>query len=91
MAMLKGYQRRLVMIRTCESKIFESAFFILRSASMGVSKVEMVDEAKRIIEECNLPKRRAKRLTFKHILASMGLGFLLGAAALGAVWVVCTL
>ena len=30
--MLRGYQRKLIMIRTKESSIFESAFFILGRA-----------------------------------------------------------
>ena len=91
MAMLRGYQRRLVMIRTGGSKIFESAFFILRSGSVSLPKDEMVDEAKRLVEECNLPRKRAKKLSFKHILFSFLLGLLLGGASLGAVWLTCVL
>ena len=44
--MLKGYQRKLIMIRTKESSIFESAFFILRQASCDSGKNgEMINEA----------------------------------------------
>ena len=91
MAMLKGYQRKLVMIRTGRSKIFESAFFILRSGSVSLPQDEMVNEAKRLIEECNLPRKRAKKLSFKHVLLSFFLGLLLGAVALGAMWLTCAL
>jgi hypothetical protein len=85
--MLRGYQRRLVMIRTKESRIFESAFFILRSGTAQIAQCEMVDEARRIIEECGMPRKKAVRLTFGHILLSSGICFFLGAAVVGAVWI----
>ena len=86
--MLRGYQRKLVMIRTKESSIFESAFFILRSAAVNTAQVEMVAEANKILEECNQPRRKEKRLLFRHMLISSGISFLLGAALVGAVWLV---
>lgn len=82
--MLKGYQRKLVMVRTKNSKIFESAFFILRS-SAAVTHADMVDEANRILNECGEPRRRIKPHV-RHILTAAGISFLLGAAIVGAVW-----
>ena len=51
--MLKGYQKRLIMMPTRESPLFESAYFILRKDSRPKSptKNEMLSEATRILEE----------------------------------------
>lgn len=76
------------MIRTKESSIFESAFFILRSSSSArAMNDEMVSEANRILEECNLPQKKTKQVTFKHILLAAGISFLLGAMLVGAIWI----
>ena len=80
------------MIRTKESSIFESAFFILRgSSSTGAVSDEMVAEANRIIEECNLPRKKQKQITFKHILITAGISFLLGAVLVGSMWIMIAL
>lgn len=80
------------MIRTKESSIFESAFFILRSSSShGKMSEEMVAEANRIIEECNLPKRKRKTVALKHILLAAGISFVLGAFLVGGVWIMTAL
>ena len=86
--MLKGYQRKLIMIRTRESSVFESAFFILRgtSSTCAVSG-EMITEANKIIEECNLLRKKTKELGVKHILTSLGIGFALGAVTVGVFWI----
>ena len=81
--MLKGYQRRLIMIRTKESRLFESAFFILRQAPRGALEQtdDMISEAKRIIGESG---RGNKKRSFgsKHILMAAGIGFLTGAGVI---------
>ena len=80
------------MIRTKESSIFESAFFILRSSlSNGRMSDEMVSEANRIIEECNLPKNKRNALTLKHILLVGGISFILGAILVGGIWIMTVL
>ena len=80
------------MIRTAESKIFESAFFILRaSAGEKRSEVEMVAEAGRIIAECNLPKRKKRVENFRHIMLVVGISFLLGAVTVGAAWIMTSM
>ena len=91
-AMLRGYQRKLIMIRTKESSIFESAFFILRG-SFGDKPLDgdMIAEANKIVEECNHPRKIAKQLGFKHIMAALGIGFVLGAAVIGIAWITAVL
>ena len=88
--MLRGYQRKLVMIRTKNSKVFESAFFIMRSAS-SVTHREMVDEANRILAECGDSRKKGRKLWDRHIWMALGIGFLLGAISLGAVWLAVAL
>ena len=76
------------MIRTRESSIFESAFFILRGASSSPRvSGEMITEANKIIEECNILRKKTKELGIRHILAALGIGFALGAVTLGVIWI----
>lgn len=87
--MLKGYQRRLIMIRTKDSSIFESAFFILRGSSCNArTDGDIVSEANRILEESNSPRKKRVSFNPKYIFIAAGIGFILGAALLGGVWIV---
>lgn len=85
--MLKGYQRRLIMMPTKGSSLFESAYFILRKDTelRTPTQNEMLCEATRILEENALPRKR-KPLGHKHLLAALTIGFFLGVIATGAVW-----
>ena len=90
--MLRGYQRKLIMIRTRESGIFESAFFILKSSSCDKFKEEeMVAEANRIIEESSVAKRKRKSFELKHIFKASVISFLAGVAVLGGIWIASVL
>lgn len=90
--MLRGYQRKLIMIRTDKSELFESAFFILKSeASVKQASNEMISEANKILEECNLPKKKTKSVAFKHIFITSAISFVLGAALVGGIWAMLTL
>ena len=80
------------MIRTKDSSVFESAFFILRASSCNVgANGDIVSEANRILEESNSPRRKKSVPKLKYILAAAGIGFILGAALLGGVWIVVAL
>ena len=84
--MLRGYQRKLIMIRTNDSSVFESAFFILRGANCeNENSVEMVSEANRILRESDTGKKK-KSFRVRHLFFCFGIGFLLGASVLGLVW-----
>ena len=90
--MLKGYQRRLIMRRTKDSSVFESAFFILRGSSCNVgANGDIVSEANRILEESSSPRGKRSALKLKYIFAAAGIGFILGAALLGGVWIAVAL
>lgn len=85
--MLKGYQRKLIMIRTKESSVFESAFFILRQSSCdGEKSCEMVNEANKILNDSNLLPKKKNLKALKHIILSAGIGFFLGAATIALIW-----
>lgn len=85
--MLKGVQRKLIMLQTHGSDLFETAYFVLRENAGGrrPDQGEMLAEARRIVEENSLA--RAKREgELRSTLAIFVLGALLGAFAVGAIW-----
>ena len=75
------------MMPTKGSPLFESAYFILRKDTglRAPTQNEMLCEATRILEENALPKKQ-KPLGRKHLLATLAIGFVLGALAMGAIW-----
>ena len=93
--MIKGLERKIIMISGSESALFESAYFVLRKSaeSGGASHEDMVREANRIIELC-LPAgmSRAKRRKKLRSLFTRCAFFLFG-ALIGAVgfWLILAL
>lgn len=82
--MVKGINRRMVMVRFGETGLFENAFFIVRedtAAREGVSADEVLHEACQIAAYHNTPLRREmKRRLHPFIYAAIG------AAGVGALW-----
>jgi hypothetical protein len=61
--MLKGAQKRMVMLRTADSSLFETAYFILRDdgdASADTKQPTMLEEANRILDQSFTPRTAAK-------------------------------
>lgn len=87
--MLKGYQRRLIMMPTKSSPLFESAYFILRreTEERTPSRNEMLSEATRILEEHALPPKKHS-LRRRHLLLALAVGFILGSLTVGGVWLI---
>lgn len=87
--MLKGYQKRLIMMPTKSSALFESAYFILRKDSEPPvpTKNEMLCEATRILEENALTQKK-RVFTRKHMIAALVIGFLAGGLLVGAIWLI---
>ena len=79
------------MMTTKGSPLFESAYFILRKDTDGRAPTqnEMLLEATRILEENALPPRK-RSLGLRHLLTFLAIGFLLGALAMGIVWLAVT-
>lgn len=51
--MLKGCQRKIILLRNTGSSIFEEAYFVLKAdadTSQTLSEADMVNEARRIVE-----------------------------------------
>ena len=84
---LTGYQRKMIMMPTRGSSLFETAYFVLRheAAERQPTQNEMLCEAMRILEENALnTKKRCLRL--RHLLWTSAISFALGAFALGMIW-----
>ena len=65
--MLKGAQKRMIVIRTADSDLFEEAYFVVRA---GVEKngTDMEFEANKIIEGCAGNRKGKKRADSKALL-----------------------
>lgn len=85
---LKGCQRKLIMVPTKSSPLFETAYFILRKETeeREPRPNEMLCEATRILEENSLTVSR-RPLKRRHLAAAFGVGVLLGALILGVIWI----
>lgn len=86
---MKGCQREMIMLRTNESALFESAYFVLRRERESAREQDMLAEATRLIGGGEMqPKRRKRGRNFMFWL-----GFLSGggvAALLCAILCICT-
>jgi hypothetical protein len=76
--MLRGYQKRVVILKDTGSKIFEEAQFVLKEDFSNASDFDIVSEATRLVNDTSikikkptLPKNTSKILRFS-------LGVLLG-------------
>ncbi len=85
--MPKGCQRRLIMMPTKNSPLFETAYFILRreTETKTPRPNEMLYEATRILEE-NTPGKPRKQLGLCHLALAFFIGFFAGALLLGGIW-----
>ena len=87
--MLKGYERRLIMMPTKNSPLFETAYFILRNAPEKHPPCpnEMLYEATRILEENSLTVKR-RSIKLRHLAIAFSIGLALGAATVAVIWLV---
>lgn len=74
--MLKGAQKRMIVVKTADSEIFEEAYFVVRGG-VERSKPDMVLEANRIIDGCS-EKRKEKRRRDARILLLPLICFMIG-------------
>lgn len=56
--LLRGASRRMVIVRSKDSKLFEEAHFILREESADPSMPDLLTEANRIVESSHFPVPR---------------------------------
>ena len=91
--MLKGCQRRIIMVKDTGSPCFDAAYFVLRqSTPESLSKTDMLAEASRVIDACSVAgcfaegkaipaKKRRHAASIILFVVSAGLGLIAGAAA----------
>ena len=87
--MIKGAQKKMIVIKTSDSAVFEEAYFVLRRERPAV-EADMVREANRIIENSGEKKTSVK----KHDVKSLAFGvacFVCGIATGGGVAVIAFL
>ncbi len=85
--MLKGYERKLIMIRTKDSAFFESAFFVIKgdACKNRGNRAGMVEEARRILNESG-DVRVARENKKWRALLTFFVGFLLGSTITLGFW-----
>ena len=57
--MLKGAQKRMIVVKTADSRIFEEAYFVVKT-NYDCEELDMVAEAERIVESA-MPKGKRKK------------------------------
>ena len=81
--MIKGAQKRMIVVKTADSPIFEEVYFVMRrDAKSGGG--DMVSEANRIIGNCGLKKGKSQKRKLKQCFFILG-SFVGGSAVGGAV------
>lgn len=84
--MVKGISRRVVVVDSPDQRFFEQAIFIVRNdaAGEGVSSRELVEEARRVAKSYASGGGGTLSRRFRDL--SPALYALMGAAAIGLVW-----
>ena len=74
--MLKGAQKKMIVIKTSDSDIFEEAYFVVKGG-VERSRPDMVSEATRIIDGCGEKRGREKSKDVRVLIIPL-LSFILG-------------
>ncbi len=91
--MLKGIQKRVIIIQTQQCSYFESAFFILRNDLPQTTNDDaMLIEAQRIIAESDRSRKKEKQKksakNFATATLTLIIGIFCGAATVGILWLI---
>lgn len=81
--MIKGCQKKVVLIRSPKSPIFEEAYLIMRPAEEGFSDSDIVSEADRILSACREKGKKKRKWVSGRELLFFSAGVLLATVALG--------
>ena len=93
--MIRGAQKKMIVIRTHDSRVFEEAYFVMRrDGDLGTEESDMMDEADRIIRRSlaghreslsdRSPKRRLRGWLSRA--AWFGVGLFLGGGGASLFW-----
>lgn len=79
--MIKGTERRIIMVKETNSPYFDSAYFVIKSGiSQAHRESDIISEANRMIEGCNKPVPAGE--VGRFYLSKKALAFLLTLGAL---------
>lgn len=82
--MLKGAQKRMIVVKTNESRVFEEAYFVVRREA-ETERMDMLAEANKIIEGCGGGKRKKdgkdRGTKFRELVLFLGGGLAGGGVA----------
>ena len=78
--MLKGAQKRMIVVKTGDSDIFEEAYFVMRHDTVA-KRTDMLAEAEKIIEGCSQKRKKTVVSIQNRTLLFSLLSFLCGGAA----------
>ena len=81
--MLKGAQKKMIVVKTADSRLFEEAYFVVRKDTVS-SCDDMVGEANRIIEGCTPKKKDHNRARISLPLVALS-AFMGGSVFGGAI------
>ena len=92
--MLKGIQKRMIVVKTVGNRYFDSAYFILKNSSEPFDEGSLLREAKGIVKE-NLAKRRTPKRSEnawrkQRIFFFFG-GLSCGGGVMGLLWLLLSL
>lgn len=65
--MIKGAQKRMIVVRTQDSPVFEEAYFVIRGGKKREER-DMIAEANRIIDANGADRRKKKRNVSRAII-----------------------
>lgn len=81
--LLRGASRRVVVVKSRDSKLFEEAHFLLREEQSAAPLPDLLEEANRIVEEMQIVPPRRPRTGHRWLfVAGLLAGALLEAAGL---------
>ena len=68
--MIKGAQKRMIVVKTANSAIFEEVHFVMRRES-SAERMDILSEANKIIESCDCNKKRGRTRRLRGTLISL--------------------
>ena len=94
--LLRGCHRRMICIKSANSRLFDEAFFVLREEGAAVGEHDMLAEANRILEGSTAENRYGRLSSPEDAPFGSGLlrglfwfllGLLTGGGSVGLLWV----